>query len=325
MRKVLGMMAVAALLAACADEDSTDTGDTVDLGDDANAAPGDAPVVTSNSAAVGDVDSITYNGSDVLTVTIPLDADTATTSYTPSGSVGTYNRFTQQDDPLDRAYTAFAKTSNDGSVTAATISDGGQFNRFFGGARVVQNNYTAPSGGLVSYGGDYVGVVNFGPVVGGNPSAPDSAQPSGAGEVAGNVFLNADFNFGQVNGVIYDRELVVGTIPGTGGRTALEDIVLVPTDVTPTGTFSGGGEFNDNDLTGVGSYAGVFGGQNGATIGGVVNLTAGFLNTIEPDGTLSDDDPGNGNENEYGIFVLDICPGGGTPATCFDAEGPNDP
>jgi len=316
MKRVIGMAAVMALVAACADE-TADTGETVDLGGGGNTDPTAGPVVTASTAGVGDIGGITYDGND-LTVTITLDADTETATYVDGGTVGTYDRFTQQDDPLDRAYTAFAKTSTDGSVTAAVVSDGGQFNRFFGGARVVQNNYTAPTTGLVSYGGDYVGLLNFGAVVGGDPNAPPSAQPQGASEVTGLVFLNADFNAaGKVNGVIYDRTTTSAEFP------TLEDVVLLPADISATGTFSGGTEFNDNDLTPNGTYAGVLGGTNGATIGGVVNLTGGFLTPILPNGDLGED-PGNGAENEYGIFVLDICPGGGTPATCFNAEGINE-
>ncbi|MEO1639096.1 MAG: hypothetical protein AAFU41_07615 [Pseudomonadota bacterium] len=314
MKRILGMAAVIAMVAACADEEATDT--TVDLGGGEVDVEG-APVVTASTASVGDIGSITYNGSDELTVTIPLAADSANTTYEAAGATNGYNRFTQQDDPLDRAYTAFAKTSTDGSITGVAISDGGQFNRFFGGARVVQNNYTAPSSGLVSYGGEYVGLLNFGEIVGGDVNAPPSAQPRGASEVSGLVLLEADFTTGDVEGVIYERTTTSAAFP------ELEDVVLTVTDISSDGTFTGGTEFDDVDNTPNGSYAGVFGGTNAATVGGVIDLGAGFLTPLNMDGTLGDD-PGNGAENEYGVFVIDICPGGGTPATCFNTEGPNE-
>jgi hypothetical protein len=292
------MMAVAALLAACADEAEEEV---VDLGGDVD--PTDETPLIAGGAAVGDVEGLTYDGTN-LTVTVALDADTETATYATAGTVGTYNRFTQQDEPTDRAFTAFAKTSDDGSITAVAVSDGGQFNRFFGGARVVQNSYTAPTTGLVSYGGDYVGLLNFGPPAAGAPAIP-GVQPIQSSEVTGTVFLNADFNSaGKVNGSIYNRENITASA-------ALPDIILTAADINADGTFTNSVELNDADLTNVGSYAGVFGGTNGSAIGGVIDLNAGFLGV----------DVGTGFENEYGIFVLNQCPGGGMPAECFNSEG----
>lgn len=309
MQRFLSVTAALALVAACADTEATD--DAVSV----TGTPAEDSNVFAGGAAVGDLGDVTYDGTD-LTVTIPLDSDSDTASYTAAGTSGTYNRYTQQDEPTDRFYTAFAKTSSDGSVTGVVVSDGGQFNRFFGGARVVQNSYDAPTTGLVSYGGEYVGLLNFGTDATGAPAVP-GITPQVSAEVTGTVFLNADFNSGgKVNGAIYDRTSTAS------GFATLEDIILADGTINADGTFEGVVEMPDTDLTNVGSFAGVFGGTNAASVGGVVDLGPGFLETVGLDGTLSSDQ-GSGFENEYGIFVLDQCPGGGSAAPCYDSEGIN--
>ncbi|MEL6683427.1 MAG: thymidylate synthase [Pseudomonadota bacterium] len=293
MRKIFCIAVLPAYAAGC---ERSDDGSSADDGS-TDAGGGVSTPVSGNSVAVGDVDGVSYDATaDTLTVTIALDADTDTATYTAAGQVGTYDRFTQQDEPTDRIFTAFAKTSTDGSITGVAVSDGGQFNRFFGGAQVVQNDYTAPTSGLVSYAGDYVGLLNFGPD---GPAVPDPVQPVQSEEVTGTVFLNADFNSsGQVNGAIYDRSgATIGNLP---------DIVLTATDIDTDGTFSGAAELDD--LTGVGSYSGVFGGANATSVGGAIDLEPGFLG----------EDLGSGTENEYGIFVLDQCPGAGPE--CLGSE-----
>lgn len=270
MRKVLGLMTVAALLAACDDRSAEDT------------TTGGGGVIGEDSAdgttTLGDVQSIAYDAgatsaASTLNVRITLDGPDEPQSYVrdQAGDLGGYSKFTQQDDPLDRSYVAFAKTSADGSVTAIAISDGGNFgNAPFGGAQVSSTGVSLPTTGLVSYAGDYVGVI------------PDAAAsgPGTVDAVTGTVFLNVEFaDIANIEGEITDRAFGPN---GTGSP--LGDVSLGTTTINADGSFSG-------TATG-GTYTGLFGGTDAASIAGAVEIG-----------------------DEYGIFVLDQCPGAGD--TCL--------
>ncbi|WP_019954173.1 hypothetical protein [Yoonia vestfoldensis] len=303
MKNIAYAVAAMAALGAC---------DGVGGGDGGAGGPG-TPPVTGDASLRGDLDAFAFNGTDTLSVQISLESDDVLQAYTQDGApINGYIRFVQQDDPLDRFATAFAKRSDDGSVDGTVVLVGGQFNRFFGGAGATQNNYSAPAGGLASYTGEYIGLLNRGPAAPGVPGGtPDVLIPRTATPVTGEVFVNADFADNLINGAIFNREFGAD---GTG--TELADIVLVVGGILPDGTFSGDVELRD--LTGIGSYSGTFGGQNASAVAGMVELQPGFLrdrdNDLLPSATATD--------SEYGIFVLSQCPT--SQPRCATVDGIND-
>ncbi len=320
MKNFMVMAVLAALLAACGDGDPNDDEGEVAETDDVAVGGGDTgneedeetdggAVIENGTANVGDLVGSSYDAdTETLSVTISLNADTATTLYGREAGALTlngYDRFVQQDEPTDRYFVGLAKESDDGSVQATVVQDGGQFNRFFGGAIAEQNNYSAPSAGLASYAGAYVGLLNFGPpatpAAGGDPSI----EPGTPTEVTGAVFLNADFNDNKINGSIYDRE---ADLDNDGTPDDLATVVLTADDFAADGTFTGSVELSDK--TGVGTYGGVFGGDDAAAVAGVVNLSgASFLDGVSLSGGGGPFE-GDDAQNEYGIFVINQCTSG---------------
>lgn len=305
MKKILTVAVLTAVVAGCGespDGDSDDTDVTTDT----------VTTVSADGIVVGNVTSSSFNSTDgTLTVQIDLDGDELLQEYVADGTLDGYSRFTQQDDSLDRAYTAFAGESSDGSLQATVVIDGGQFNRFFGGGSITQNSYSAPSSGLVSYAGGYVGVSNVGPAAANPNGADPSLVPGTAAEVTGSVFINADFTDNVMNGAVYDRVLDYG-----GTAVDLQTVVLTVTSIEADGSFTGTVEFED--LTSVGSYDGAFGGDDAASVAGVVSLDEGFLDGAEIGGVATTQFDEITGEAEYGVFVIDQCPTGG--AECFGTE-----
>ena len=287
MKKMLGLAAVLVLLAACEKRTLEDDG--------ATGGGGATPVPTSGTILLGDLKAADLNiASDELTVQITLDDDDTQQSYGTGAASGDFRVYTLQNDPATgRYFTAFSGVSDDESVQAVVVMDGGQFNRFFGGATATQNSYVAPAGGISNYAGDYVGLVNIGPdAPGGGVPGSDSSVPRIATTVTGNVLLQADFSDGAANGAIFNRFFGFGP-----GAVAMPELVLVVGDIGADGGFGGDIELLDQD--GVGSYSGLFGGTNAASAAGVVELTGGFL-----PGAI----PADGNEREFGIFILEQQP-----------------
>ncbi|WP_108815738.1 hypothetical protein [Loktanella sp. Alg231-35] len=287
MNRSVALTVPALVLAACSDQRADDSTDPdPDTGGVTDPTPG---AVTSDNIVVGDLRAATYNAGDgSLLVQITLDGNDVNQSYGPATADGDYDIFTLQNSATDRFFTAFAGESTDGSVSAVVVSDGGQFNRFFGGATVNQVTYAAPTGGIANYSGDYVGLLNFGPAAGDGPG--EASTPQQSMQVNGEVFFKADFTDNAVNGNIYNR-----TYGPTGTGTALPEIVLTVGDISADGSFTGTVELRD--LTGIGDYSGAFGGSGATAVAGTVALGAGFS-----DGAIAGAD---GREREYGIFVLD--------------------
>jgi hypothetical protein len=232
----------------------------------------------------------------------------ATYERIPKLDLPGYQAFKVQEDALDRMFIALAAESQDGSVRAVTAADGGQFNRYFGGGYYERDGSfdrptigTGPQAGQVSYAGDYAGVTNVGapgnpdviPVPGGTDPSLIPEQPS---RVSGDIFLNVNFADNLVNGSIYNRVLV-------DGKFQLADVVLLPTDITEDGTFEGTAEgpIPDEDEV-AGTFGGVFGGTDSASVAGVVSLTE-FESDAE-------------EEQEHGVFVLTQCGLPGDAAIC---------
>ncbi|MDF1620978.1 thymidylate synthase [Pseudothioclava nitratireducens] len=221
-----------------------------------------------------------------------------------------YSAYSIQEDALDRLYVALVATSQDGSVTAIAAGDGGLDNRYYaGGLYHREGQFDRPEiganglGGLVSYAGTYAAVTNVDarqeggaddialPVAPGTDPVVIPAQPS---RVEGDIYLTADFGADNVvSGSIYDRSLVDEGIP-------LPNVILVPTSINDDGTFEGGAE--DEGQNAIGSYGGIFGGNDAQSVGGIVHLTQ-FSDLYE-------------NEQEHGVFVLTQCGPNNTLPIC---------
>lgn len=204
-----------------------------------------------------------------------------------------YQAFTAQDGSLDRHSTAYVRDIR--GTRAAIAVTGGQFRYFFAGGAYSNESFTAPGstedGGLVSYAGDYVGVLNTSgsgedllPVA---PGTPGSFVPSQSAEVTGRILINASFSDGTVNGTITSRQITDFT-----GIT-VADLDLAPTSIAADGTFLGD---TSVDLSNRGEYGGIFGGNGATEVAGVVHA----------EGHIT----GLTNIEEYGVFVLAQC---GTP------------
>ncbi len=253
----------------------------------------------------GDLSGITYNPvTQTLTVRgISLDDTPYEAVYTrkPALDRGGYEAYTVQEGSLQRHTTAYVRDI--GGTRAAVVMTGGQFEHYFGGAVYGRSGVYDPPvsnqpGGLVSYAGNYVGVLN-GPGDGGDllpvtPGTPNSVRPAQAAEVTGKVLVNADFTDNVVNGVVYDRD--APDYP----QLTLSDLALAPADIdAETGTFDGEVTI---DLTAVGQYGGIFGGTDANAVAGAL-FAEGHIDGVD-------------NEEERGIFVLPQCGTPGQDALC---------
>jgi hypothetical protein len=274
------------------DSETTDEDTTETVTDDA------VPTDIAN-----DLEAYSYQDGTLTITGLTLDSTPETVTYTRTESLDVegFEAYSIQEDALDRMFIGLAAQSSDGVVSAVVAGDGGQFNRVFNGALYTRSGDfdapeigTGPAAGQVSYAGRYAGLWNGGVSAGDTTSVllpvpvPEDADlslyPNQAARIEGQVFLNANFQNDSVNGSIYDRSIV-----DTG--LALPTIVLVPTDIAEDGTFEGGTEWEDE--TGVGSYAGVFGGDNAQWVAGGISLT-----NVTPDIE---------GELERGVFILEQC------------------
>ena len=321
--KLLAPLALV-LLAAC-DGNPLGTGTEVPVCDtDCPVAAGDP--VTIPTILAKNLKAIDYDqGSDSFKITFK-SLDTTPTVATWNRRMALdlegYRAYAVQEDALDRMFVGLAKTSTDGSVTAIAAGDGGQFNRVFQGGSYARNGtWSAPTGtgaagsGQVSYAGSYVGLTNIaaprpGEILPVPPGTTGTIVPGQPARVRGDIFINANFTDGAVNGAIYNRVLVDYTF-------GLQAVILVPTDIQANGTFTGKTErwLNDDpSMTETGDYGGVFGGTNAAAVGGVVALTK-----------LYRTDTGDQIDAaiEQGVFVLQQCGTAGDAAICSQVAPTN--
>ncbi len=310
MRKQLTVLAVVAGLVACdgnpfetpPEETTTDPGTTTPDPDP------NAPEVTEAGIPIilaNNLQSVTYDPvAKTLSVQIlGLDSTPTSVAYSrnlaaEAGLPAGYEAYSIQEDALDRLFLGVARESADGSVRAAAVSDGGQFNRFFSGGFYERDGaFTPPTigdgpgTGQVSYAGDYVGLDNYsGPVPPLPPGADPSLQMQGPGRVTGEVFINANFDDMLVNGSVFNRARLDNPL-----LPLLTDLVLVSTDISTEGTFLGIVETLDGiDFVKVGDYGGIFGGADAAALGGVLKIDA-YDSDLSP--LIS----------ETGVFVLTQC------------------
>jgi hypothetical protein len=268
----------------------------------------ETPVSGIPDVIAGDLGSVIYDpvAQTLIVKDLSLDESPAEAEYRRRANLdrGGYEAYTAQDSPLQRHTTAYVRDIN--GTRAAVVVTGGQFEHYFGGATYGRSGafdpppieQTPQNKGLVSYAGNYVGLVN-GPGDGGDlqpvaPGTSGSVRPVDAGEVTGRVLINADFVDNVVNGQVFDRSYV--DEPGL----AMNDLALQPTAIDPnTGTFSG--ELTIN-LQNHGTYGGIFGGPDSEAVAGALKATDHIDNVS--------------NEEEYGIFVLNRCGTPGQDALC---------
>lgn len=255
------------------------------------------PVVP--AAIAGDMQSFTYNpvAKTLVVRGVTLD-DTpfeAVYSRAPALDRPGYEAYSSQESSLSRHTTAYVQQI-DGTRAAIAVS-GGQFGHFFGGSSYGRDGSFDPpgvavSGGLVSYAGNYIGLLNVagdgGDLLPVAPGTPNEVRPKQAAEVTGSILITADFADMSVNGIVYDRVAV-------DAGAALEDLELAPGDIAANGTFAG--KVTQNGGTNSrGDYGGLFGGTNSSAVAGTLHAT--------------DHISGITNPEEYGLFVLGQC---GTP------------
>ena len=312
------MIAALLLLAACGGNPlpNADSGDGDGDGD------GDTGTITVPESVAVNVKGAKYDpDSDTLQLTIALDSSNpvlATYERAENLDVKGYKAYKMQEDPLDRMFVALAAESADGKTRAVTVADGGQFTEYYGGGHFERDGgFDAPSAsetkdgtGLVTYAGRYAGVQNIQ-----EPGNPDVLEPLPGTDpdllpgqprrVQGQIVLNADFVDNQVNGAIVDRSVV--------GGAALETVYLSGTAITENGTFEGATthDTTNDDVNQIsGTYAGVFGGDNSASVAGLVHLTS-FNDDIEL-------------EQEHGVFVLTQCGQPGAATAICEQVDPQD-
>lgn len=171
MNKLLGMTAVAALLAGCADkveEEIVPTNETVGVVIGTGGDPTDPVDIVSDVdirngvITIGAVEDSTYDG-DVLRVQVALDGPDALQTYllVDDGRLDGFEEYSFSISAENREYTALAGRTPNGELVAVVAMDNGQFNRYFGGSQVIQQTaYTEPTSGTASYDGNYVGLIN---------------------------------------------------------------------------------------------------------------------------------------------------------------------
>lgn len=332
MSRFFTAFALTALLAGCdssnpfqADE-SGDTpidngGDTPIIDEGEEVSSTGIPVALSGVNGAVNLESVSYDP-DNQSLAVDLaaldrtDSDIPLQDYAFNANLTAlapgYEVYSFQDDGLDRMFVAIVAQSDDGSVLGAAVMDGGQFNRFFGGGfYATDGNYSPGRGendtGLVSYAGTYAALTNIdadGAELLGVPAGTDpQLLPSQPAQITGDIFFNADFGDNTINGAIINRafENLNPLTEAVLGTSDLDNVVLIPTAITDTGTFFGSAENPAQEA--VGSYGGTFGGTEASGVAGVTALDGDWIPALE-------------NEHEFGVFVLTQCGQPGDAAIC---------
>ncbi|GHF73502.1 thymidylate synthase [Seohaeicola zhoushanensis] len=255
------------------------------------------------AALSSDLDGITYNPvAQTLTVRgITLDNTPYEAVYTrkPGLDRGGYEAYTSQDGSLQRHTTAYVKDID--GTRAAVVVTGGQFENYFAGTVYGRSGAfdaatTAQPNQLVSYAGNYVGLLNMagdgGDLLPVAPGTDPDVRPLQAAEVTGKVLVNADFTDNSVNGTIYQRQIEDTATP-------LATLALNPATIDTNGAFTGDVTIN---LQNKGVYGGIFGGTESSAVAGSI--------------FVKDHIDGVDNEEEYGVFVLPKCGTPGADALC---------
>lgn len=323
MTRVIALLLAMGLIAGCGTSGgaSKDNPFQPDPEEDTSNAGGDP--TTDPAPSSGVPDSLAQNTSaftlsadrNTLTVTTKgLDTTpvNATFQRNPALDTGDYLAFTVQEDPLDRLFVALGNRSQDGSVAAFTVGEGGQFNRVQPGGQYVREGGfdkpeigQGPGRGQVSYAGSYAGITNIsysnGAALLPVPAGTDPGLiPGEAARVVGAVFLNANFADDEVNGAITGRQLI-SPVDGSVLQN-LDSLALIISSIDDNGEFKGEVEFEGVINRDIGDYGGIFGGTDAESVAGLVTLT-------DIDGAIT-------NEIENGVFVLTQCGPNNTAGPC---------
>ena len=304
------------------DDDTTTTEDQTTSEDEEEVVNGlPASLANHLTNAVYDPDSgtlsLTLEGFDATPIVASFQRNAAL-------DLNGYQAYTLQNDPLDRHFTALTARSTDTaqSVKAGVAGDGGQFNYFYSGGYYERTGaYDPPSSGgtpqgLVSYAGEYVGVTNLN-VHGSSPSndlatvtdptVPALNRPSQAARVTGDIFLNVSFGDNAVNGGISNRQIIDLDPSGNGGVLDVPSIVLVQGEIDGSaGTYAGSVEHAGETGTSIGTFGGIFGGEDASATAGIVSI-----DQIDISDGLNLE-----NETERGVFVLNKCGTANDAAIC---------
>jgi len=305
MNRFIISLALVATLGACSGGNPfSDITDVTDTAGDPDDGTGAIP-----EALAGNLSSFTYNpANQTLTVTgVPTDDGTLTGVYRrrPALDRAGYEAYTAQDGSLDRHSTAYVRDIR--GTRAATIVTGGQFEQFFAGGAYSNSSYSAPvtrpseqDGGLVTYAGGYVGMLNATgsdedllPVAAGTDP---SVRPVQAAEISGSILITGDFQDSSVTGIIYNR--VINDVNNTTGvfeansadPLEIEDVAFDSTEIAEDGSFAG---VTSQGNQPVGEYGGIFGGAGATEVAGVMRST-GHISAAS-------------NPIENGVFVLSQC------------------
>lgn len=284
-------------------------------GDDGGGGGGGVDPATSTvpAALKVNLDAVDFDGT-TMKVTI-AGADSTPTEVTylrePTLDSANYRAYRMQEDSLDRIFVALGAISDDGSVAAVTVGDGGLNNTYSAGGSYSRSGAfqrptvnTGPARGQVTYAGSYISVTNLDatrgtatdvaiPVAG---SVDPSLVPAQPARSSGDISLTANFADNLVFGSIYNRQLL-----DQGAAVAMPTLALVQTTIADDGTFAGATEYDGSPGATNGSYGGIFGGTDANSVAGLVHLTE--IRHL----------PG---EQEHGVFVLTQCGPNNTGSIC---------
>lgn len=253
----------------------------------------------------GDLSSFTYDpaAGTLVVKGVSLDDTPFEAVYTrkPALDVPGYEAYTSQESSLARHTTAYVRQI-DGTRAAITVS-GGQFGHYFGGSAYGRDGAFDPpasavTGGVVSYAGSYVGLLNSagdgGDLLPVDPSTPAEVRPRQAAEVTGKILVTADFSDNMVEGVVYDRIIADAGL-------SIDDLELAGTGIEGDGSFAGE-VTQEGGKTNVGLFGGVFGGTDASAVAGTL--------------FVQDHITGRTDDEEYGLFVLSQCGTAGADPLC---------
>ncbi|MBE9639374.1 hypothetical protein [Salipiger mangrovisoli] len=253
----------------------------------------DSVTVTINGLDSGSADAV-YARNDALTSALGLDG---------------YVAYSLQEDPLDRFFMALGAASEDGSVAAAAVGSGGQFDaQYQGGIYARDGSYDPPGAGedqLVTYAGDYAALTNLGTRDGAElldpGTLPDDYDefdlPGQPAMIRGVIFLNVSFVDNEVNGQIFNRDIIDPRDTDVSQR--LNPVTLELSEIDSNGEFFGAASnAAGSSPTITGSYGGIFGGTDAAYVAGLTNLS------WDAEGVLG---ASGGTAEEVGMFVLTQC------------------
>ena len=314
MKPIYLLLAAALTLAACGGNPFVDTPVEPTDPDDPAAA------VTVDPSVAVNLRSITYDPSGAGSLTMNIDGvvgPTAGVQFTrsnPASDIPGYETYTYQNRLTQRSYIAQVATNSRGTLLAAAVSDGGQFNGHFGGGTFVRLGvYSAPTG-TFSYAGTYAGIFAPGPASSDLPVGLAANTPY---RVQGDALINASFVNSKVEGGVVNRWL----LDDAGARVdvnadgvvdsddqILVDITFPSMTITANGQFLGDVQYSQapNPIEGpvIGSVNGVFGGIGATDVAGAIS--------IRPTNTST----------EHGVFNLPRCGLAGESPLCNPTPTP---